>query len=79
MTKEGERLELIRMALKHPSSNQTQPYLCLMPSKAITAAQNVLAEEEPVHEEIDPVESWLALSHLDGKCLYAKQGWFTYA
>jgi protein OS-9 len=79
MPKDGKRLELIRMALTHPRSNATQPYLCLMPSAAQTAAQNAQAEVEPMHEEIDPVQSWLALSHLDGKCLYAKQGWFTYA
>lgn len=73
------RLELIRMALNHPSSNETHPYLCLMPSKETTALQDAQAEVQPVHEEIDPVLSWSALSHLDGKCLYAKQGWFTYA
>jgi protein OS-9 len=78
-TKEAERLELIRMALKNPASNETQPYLCLMPSASKRAEQNVQAEVEPVHEEIDPLQAWSALGHLEGKCLYAKQGWFTYA
>lgn len=34
---------------------------------------------EEVEDELDPVQGWKALAHLDGKCLYSKQGWFTYA
>ena len=51
-------------------------YLCLMPSENSTASQMVKEEE---YEEIDPAQGWAALSHLEGKCLYTKQGWFTYS
>jgi protein OS-9 len=51
-----------------------------MPPANTTAAQTQRAvQEERQEDEPDPAQSWLALSHLDGKCLYSKQGWFTYA
>ena len=67
------------MTLKPPGSTSNADYLCLMPSANSTAAQTALSEEADEHDEVDPVQSWAALSHLDGKCLYLKQGWFTYS
>ena len=69
------------MSLTPPGSTTTADYLCLMPSKNSTDAQTVTASAEELdeHEELDPAQSWAALSHLDGKCLYSKQGWFTYS
>ncbi len=66
------------MSLTPPGSEYTHEYLCLMPSANVTAAQ-IQSEEVEEHEELDPTESWAALSHLEGKCLYFKQGWFTYS
>lgn len=40
-------------------------------------AQAELHEDDEV--ELDAAESWKALSHLTGKCLYSRQGWFTYS
>lgn len=55
-------------------------YLCLMPSENVTAAQSRSAQvEQEDHEEVDPAVGWAALSHLEGKCLYLRQGWFTYS
>lgn len=67
----------MRMALAPPGADLASPYLCLMPHANATASQVLPAEETEV--AIDPVSSWAALSHLDGKCLYTRQGWFTYS
>lgn len=58
---------------------QLHDYLCLMPSENATASQTRHAQVEEEHEEVDPAVGWAALSHLEGKCLYLKQGWFTYS
>lgn len=70
------QLEIMPMKLPSLDGMHEHNYLCLMPSDNATASQ--VAEEEE-HEEVDPVQGWSALSHLDGKCLYTKQGWFTYS
>lgn len=71
------RLDLLRMALAPPGADIASPYLCLMPHPNSTASQVLPAEDAEV--DIDPISSWSALSHLDGKCLYTQQGWFTYS
>ncbi|WRT64659.1 uncharacterized protein IL334_001593 [Kwoniella shivajii] len=78
-------LELIPMNFAHPSepNGAPYPYLCLMPSRNTTSSQTALIDRldqvEEEEEEIDPVQGWQAMSHLDGKCLFTKQGWFTYS
>lgn len=73
------------MHLTPPNSELPAEYLCLMPSKNATESQTALAEGRGPGDnmgnqpELDPVQSWNALSHLEGKCLYARQGWFTYS
>ncbi|OCF77071.1 hypothetical protein I204_02780 [Kwoniella mangroviensis CBS 8886] len=80
-----DHLELIPMNFAHPSepSGTPYPYLCLMPSTNTTTSQTDLIDKldqvEEVEDELDPVQGWQALSHLDGKCLFTKQGWFTYS
>ncbi|ORY23996.1 hypothetical protein BCR39DRAFT_548093 [Naematelia encephala] len=74
------RLSLIPMSLTPPGSERLNEYLCLMPSSNTTEAQNSIVQgHKAEQEEPDPVQSWQALSHLDGNCLYSKQGWFTYS
>ncbi|WVQ75899.1 hypothetical protein IAR50_005534 [Cryptococcus sp. DSM 104548] len=78
-----DRLDLIPMNFSprdaDPGANPHQ-YLCLMPSQNTTQSQLATLDQlEEVEDELDPVQGWEALSHLDGKCLYSKQGWFTYA
>ena len=75
---EKDRLDLIPMSLTPPGSTYTHEYLCLLPSDNTTASQ-VQSEAVEEHDVLDPVESWAALSHLDGRCLYSRQGWFTYS
>ncbi|WVQ83188.1 hypothetical protein IAT38_005327 [Cryptococcus sp. DSM 104549] len=78
-----DQLELIPMNFAPYGGNPgdtPHSYLCLMPSPKTTAEQTSRVDQlEEVEEELDPVQGWNALSHLDGKCLYSKQGWFTYA
>lgn len=73
-----DRLTLVPMSLTPPGSDYTHEYLCLLPSVNNTDSQSRQDEIEE-HEEPDPTQSWAALSHLDGRCLYSKQGWFTYS
>lgn len=55
-------------------------YLCMMPERNATDSQLALLDgTSNVDEELDPQQGWAALSHLDGKCLYLKMGWFTYS
>ncbi|WVW78308.1 hypothetical protein I302_100262 [Kwoniella bestiolae CBS 10118] len=84
--KDQDHLELVPMNFAHPSdgpSGTPYPYLCLMPSRNTTVSQTDLIDKldqvEEVEDELDPVQGWQALSHLEGKCLFTKQGWFTYS
>ena len=73
-------LELVPINFSPPGSpDPPMQYLCLMPSRNSTAAQTSHLDELEEYGELDPVQGWGALSHLNGKCLYSKQGWFTYA
>ncbi|RXK40925.1 hypothetical protein M231_01773 [Tremella mesenterica] len=78
---EEDRLEVIPMSL-NTTNGVLIEYLCLLPGSNTTRAQtdlveaNARVEEE---EELDPSLGWAALSHLEGRCLYLKQGWFTYS
>lgn len=71
------------MNLRHPEAQADslpEDYLCLLPSKNSTMSQSAQAElHDDDDVELDPAESWKALSHLTGKCLYSRQGWFTYS
>ena len=64
------------MKLPSLDGSHEHSYLCLMPSENSTLSQMTKEEE---YEEVDPAQGWAALSHLEGKCLYTKQGWFTYS
>jgi protein OS-9 len=74
-----QTLELVPMKIADPISTQLHDYLCLMPSENVTAAQSQSAQIDEEPEEVDPAVGWAALSHLEGKCLYIRQGWFTYS
>lgn len=63
-----------------PGTDEISTYLCALPSLNVTESQvNDNARYEDDEPEPDPVASWQALSHLDGKCLYLRHAWFTYA
>ncbi|WVF69689.1 hypothetical protein IAT40_004468 [Kwoniella sp. CBS 6097] len=82
-------LELVPMNFAHPDEphGAPYPYLCLMPSPNTTSSQlrlldqmeDAIVEDQTNGSELDPSQGWAALGHLEGKCLYSKQGWFTYA
>ncbi|ODN79542.1 hypothetical protein L202_03499 [Cryptococcus amylolentus CBS 6039] len=78
-----EKLDLIPMNFSPKDADPSEAphqYLCLMPSQNTTQSQLATLDQlEEVEDELDPAQGWAALSHLDGKCLYSKQGWFTYA
>ncbi|WWC86782.1 uncharacterized protein L201_001661 [Kwoniella dendrophila CBS 6074] len=80
-----DEFELIPMNFAHPAEpdGAPYPYLCLMPSKNDTSSQTALIDQldevEEIEDELDPMVGWQALSHLDGKCLFTTQGWFTYS
>ncbi|WWC59607.1 uncharacterized protein I303_102165 [Kwoniella dejecticola CBS 10117] len=81
-----DSLEVIPMNFAHPSEEAGSvpyPYLCLMPSKNATDTQTAMIDslDQVVEseDELDPIQGWQAMSHLDGKCLFTKQGWFTYS
>ncbi|KAK8847521.1 hypothetical protein IAR55_005379 [Kwoniella newhampshirensis] len=82
-TSKQSQLEIVAMNFAHPEDEPgtpPYPYLCLMPSSNTTAAQTSRIDQlDEVEDELDPIQGWNALSHLDGKCLYSRQGWFTYA
>ena len=66
------------MSLTPPGSQDPAEFLCLMPSRNSTESQTARTDLDE-HVDLDPVQSWAALSHLDGKCLYERLGWFTYS
>ncbi|KAL7419350.1 Protein OS-9 [Cryptotrichosporon argae] len=80
---------LVPLNYVHPDSLSTHAYLCLLPAPNATAAQGALrrssrggqgqGDEDDDDDVPDPAESWKALSHLEGRCLYLRQGWFTYS
>jgi protein OS-9 len=75
-----ERLDLVSMNLTPPGAEGMSRFLCLMPSKNSTDNQVLVEEDEEVQDELDPVAGLDALSHLNGRCLYMRQGgWFTYS
>jgi len=74
-----EGLELVPMSLIPPGSDDRSRFLCMMPSKNTTDSQIISEDKNEVQDEIDPISGWDALSHLDGRCLYSRQGWFTYS
>jgi protein OS-9 len=78
-TPRAEPLELLTLHYTHKGNTGPHAYLCALPSANRTGAQtSTLAETHP-EPESDAAASWLALSHLDGKCLYWREPWFTYA
>ncbi len=86
-TSQQSRPNIVKLRLPAPSSRATSPlhdYLCLVPSPPMVrpTEADALAHEEALRaaEEVpDPVIGWESLRHLDGKCLYSKQGWFSYS
>jgi len=72
-------LELVTLHYTHQGGSGPHAYLCALPSANRTAAQTETASAPHDEPEPDPAASWLALSHLDGQCLYARHRWFTYA
>ena len=76
------RADFVPMRFSPPGTEGvSSEYLCMMPSGNETARQTTRLSESDSTDlgELDPVEGWQALRHLQGKCLYLKQGWFTYS
>ncbi|KAH6918672.1 hypothetical protein BKA70DRAFT_1247884 [Coprinopsis sp. MPI-PUGE-AT-0042] len=62
--------------LEHLRMGPKDSYLCLIPKPSESASSR--QEEEP-ESESTPAKSWSLLVPLSDKCLYHRQGWFTYS
>jgi protein OS-9 len=63
--------------IQHMKLGPKNSYLCLItkPTDMVPSAEDK-AEAEA---EVTPVHSWSLLQPLSGRCLYHRQGWFTYS
>lgn len=71
--------QLVRMHFTHDDYDAPHAYLCALPSRNTTDAQQAAAKARQDEPEPDPNKSWEALDYLEDRCLYATHGWFTYA
>jgi hypothetical protein len=67
------------MHFTHEEYDVPHAYMCALPSKNTTDAQQAAARAKQDEPEPDPNKSWQALDYLEDRCLYATHGWFTYA
>jgi protein OS-9 len=72
-------IELMTLHYTHQGETGAHAYLCALPSANRTAEQATSAAQPHDEPQPDAAASWLALSHLDGQCLYVRHRWFTYA
>ncbi|KAI0362243.1 hypothetical protein OH77DRAFT_1416463 [Trametes cingulata] len=61
--------------LQHMKFGPKSSYVCLIPPPP----KEPPAVEDTATEVATPVHSWSLLQPLSGKCLYHRQGWFTYS
>ncbi|KAI9065159.1 hypothetical protein FKP32DRAFT_1610865 [Trametes sanguinea] len=61
--------------LQHMKLGPKSSFVCLIPPPP----QEPPAVEDPPTDVSTPVHSWSLLQPLSGKCLYHRQGWFTYS
>jgi protein OS-9 len=89
-TSSQPRPNVVKLRLPSPSSatgsSAVHDYLCLVPSppmlhpsKDAEAAAREEAMARAAEETPDPNIGWESLQHLNGRCLYTRQGWFSYS
>lgn len=71
--------KLVRMHFTHEDFDAPHAYMCALPSRNTTDAQQAAARAKQDGPEPDPNKSWEAMNYLEDKCLYSTHGWFTYA
>ncbi|KAF9069900.1 hypothetical protein BDP27DRAFT_1221642 [Rhodocollybia butyracea] len=62
-------------SLEHMKMGPRDSYLCLVPNPLDLSPPS----EDDLNEEITPARSWALLNPLSERCLYHRQGWFTYS
>jgi hypothetical protein len=76
------RLSQLKLPSRKGAETGIEDWLCMLPSlKSLEpkAIVNDSANARKALEPADPAESMHSLDHLNGKCLYHRAGWFTYA
>lgn len=76
------RLSQLKLPSRKDETPGLEDWLCMLPSlKSLEpkAVVNESAVTKRALDPVDPVECMRSLDHLNGKCLYHRAGWFTYA
>lgn len=76
------RLSQLKLPSRKDETAGLENWLCMLPSlKSLEpkAVVNESAVAKGALEPVDPVECMHSLDHLNGKCIYHRAGWFTYA
>jgi hypothetical protein len=76
------RLLQLKLPSRMDSAGGIEGWLCMLPSIASLEPKVVVNDSASVKKALapaDPEEAMRSLQHLNGKCLYHRAGWFTYA
>lgn len=76
------RLLQLKLPSRMDAAGGIEDWLCMLPSLASLEPKVVVNDSASVKRALapaDPVEAMRSLEHLNGKCLYHRAGWFTYA
>jgi hypothetical protein len=76
------RLSQLKLPSRKDETSGLEDWLCMLPSLKSLEPKVVVndsAVAKRALEPVDPVECMHSLDHLNGKCIYHRAGWFTYA
>lgn len=76
------RLLQLKLPSRMDASEGIEDWLCMLPSLVSLEPKTVVNDSASVKKAlapVDPEECMQSLDHLNGKCLYHRAGWFTYA
>lgn len=76
------RLLQLKLPSRMDASEGMEDWLCILPSLASLEPKAIINDSASVKKllaPVDPEECMQSLDHLNGKCLYHRAGWFTYA
>lgn len=76
------RLVQLKLPSRMEAAQSIEDWMCMLPSLMSLEPKMVVNESASVKKAlapVDPEECMRSLDHLNGKCLYHRAGWFTYA
>ena len=76
------RLLQLRLPSRMDAAEEIEDWLCMLPSLASLEPKTIVNDSASVKQAVAPVDAEAcmhSLDHLNGKCLYHRAGWFTYA